>query len=503
MPLVIISCSSRSLRKELAESLSRKLGHPCLSREELTDQATDEGIPMGKLEMSVMKGSYPTDRLARLKERYLAFIIKSICERARSGNLVYHGRGAHLLLPNVSHIFRVRLVPHMEHWIQNKMLRFHMDRNRAEQYVRQVSDDTTRWVRFVHERDVDDPKLYDLILNLENMSLSSATMAICSMAELPDFRPTPVSLRTMEDYFLGAQARLKLALDERTAEADLTVSANDGVLTVTYMPRQSRVAEFIPDVLAGIKGVKEFLVTMADTNILWIQETFDSRSEMFGQLNQVAQRWEAAVELLRFIASDDVRAVGVEEASPILPASLPVRGKFNGGIEDDIPAPPSVDDGGLGQTVEELIRHGRSGGSRILRGNFRDLASAISRNVNYSLVVLGDLFLSKSKAAQLRMIRDLKIFLGEKIHVPVISVEELREKYLFGYRQLLKLLLYLAVVLIVYWAVFVHQEPVLLFLQKHKGWNFLSTVAIGLFAPLVAYLLGTAVHLFLKMIKFD
>jgi hypothetical protein len=162
-----------------------------------------------------------------------------------------------------------------------------------------------------------------------------------------------------------------------------------------------------------------------------------------------------------------------------------------------------VDDGGLGQTVEELIRHGRSGGSRILRGNFRDLASAISRNVNYSLVVLGDLFLSKSKAAQVRMIRDLKIFLGERIHVPVISMEELREKYLFGYRQLLKLLLYLAVVLMVYWAVFVHQEPVLLFLQKYKGWNFLSTVAIGLFVPLFAYLLGTAVHLFLKMIKFD
>ncbi len=272
MPLIIISCSSRSLRKELAASLSRKMGYPCLSREELTDQATDEGIPMGKLEMAVMRGSYPTDRLARLKERYLAFVTKSICEKSQSGNLIYHGRGAHLLLPNISHIFRVRLVPHMEYWIQNKMLRFRMDRNRAEQYVQQVSGDITKWVRFVHGRDVDDPKLYDLILNLENMSLPSATMAICSLAELPDFRPTPVSLKTMENYYLAAQARLKLSLDKRTAEAELTVSANDGILTVTYMPRQSQVAEFIPDVLAGIKGVKEFLVTMANTNILWIQE---------------------------------------------------------------------------------------------------------------------------------------------------------------------------------------------------------------------------------------
>lgn len=503
MPLIIISCASRSLRKELAENLSRKLGYPSLSREELTDQATDMGIPMGKLEMAVMKGSYPTDRLGRLKDRYLAFITQSISEKAQSGNLIYHGRGAHLLLPNVSHIFRIRLVPHMEQWIQNKMLRFRMDRNRAEQYVRQVTEDTTKWVRFVHGRNVDDPRLYDLILNMENMSLTSATMSICCMAELPDFRPSPVSLQMMEDHSLAAQARLRLAMDERTADADLTVSANNGILTVTYMPRQSRVAPFIPEVLAGIRRAKEFLVTMASTNILWIQETYDSRSQMFGQLNQVAQRWGAAVELLRYIASDGVRAAEEEEVSPMPPAHLPRKGKYNGGIEDDVPVPLAADDGGLSQTAEELIHHGRSAGSRTLKGNFRELVSAISLNANYSLVVLGDLFLSKPRAAQLRMIRDLKIFLGEQVHAPVISAEELRGKYLFGYRHLLKLLSSLAVVLAIYWAVFTHQEPILLFLQNYKGWNFLSVIAVGVLAPLVAYLLGTAVHLFLTMIKFD
>jgi len=206
---------------------------------------------------------------------------------------------------------------------------------------------------------------------------------------------------------------------------------------------------------------------------------------------------------LRFIGSDEVRAGGVEEGSPILPASLPRKEEFNGGIEDDVPDPPPIDDGGLSQTVEELIRHGRSGGSRSLKGNFRDLASAISRNVNYSLVVLGDLFLSKSKAAQVRTIRDLKIFLGERVHVPVISVEELRGKYLFGFKQFIQLLAFLAIVLCIYGAVFTQQAPILLFLQRYKGWSLLSVIAVGLFSPLVAYLLGTVVHLFLKMVKFD
>jgi len=101
------------------------------------------------------------------------------------------------------------------------------------------------------------------------------------------------------------------------------------------------------------------------------------------------------------------------------------------------------------------------------------------------------------------MIRDLKIFLGERVHIPVISAEELRAKYLFGYKQFIQLLAFLAIVLVIYGSVFIQQEPILLFLQRYKGWNLLSVIAVGVFAPLMAYLLGTVFHLFLKMIKFD
>lgn len=101
------------------------------------------------------------------------------------------------------------------------------------------------------------------------------------------------------------------------------------------------------------------------------------------------------------------------------------------------------------------------------------------------------------------MIRDLKILLGERIRVQVISSDELQEKYLFGHKQLVKFLTFLTVVAGIYVAVFTNQGPILIFIQKYKGWNLLSPIAIGLFTPLLAYLYGTVAHLFLKMIKFD
>jgi hypothetical protein len=502
MALIIISSTSSALRKEVSENLARKLGFACLSREELVDQATAAGIPVGKLEMSVIKSPAQTERQARLKERYLAFITSGLCDRAAGGDLVYHGRGGHLLLPNISHIFRVHLVPNQENEVHTKMQQLRLDHPKAEKYIQQVNQDIEQWVHLIHGQEIHDPKQYDLILNLENMSVANAGSALCTMAELPDFRPTPASLKAMGDYCLAARARLKLALDERTADADFTISANDGVVTVTYMPRQSQRSPFITEVLADLPGITEVLATMADSNVLWIQERFDPRSENFAQINQVAQRWGAAIELLRYIPSEEIGLEPSEEA-PTGPSTGFQKKEYTGGIEDDLPETPSVEDGGLGQTQDELVRQGRSGGSRLLQGNFQTLSSAISRNINYSLVVVGDLFLTKSKAAQTRMLRDLKVFLGERVRIPVISSDELQEKYFFGGRQVIQFFVFIALCAGIFWGVFSHQERIIDFLQAYKGVKLVAVVAVGLFAPLFAYLYGTVAHLFLKMIKFD
>jgi hypothetical protein len=503
MAIVIISSTSAALRKEVAENLAGKLGYPCLGREELVDQATEAGIPVGKLEMSVIKSPAQSEGLARLKERYLAFITAGICERAGEGSLVYHGRGGHLLLPNVSHVFRVRLVPNREYQIQTDMLKLRMDRPKAEKYEQQVNADIERWVHVIHSQDMDDPKQYDMVLNLENMGIANTGAALCAMVELPDFRPSPASLAVMGNYCLAARARMTLALDERTSGADLTVSANEGVLTVTYMPRQAQVAQSIPEVLAGLAGVKEVLATMAETNILWIQEAFNPKSETFTQINQIAQRWGAAIELLRFIPSDEMVVEEEGEGAPVISPLPKEKAPYTGGIEEDTPEAPVIEDGGLNPTLDELIRQGRSGGGHLLQGSFPSLSKTISRNVNYSLVVIGDLFLTRSKAVQTRMLRDLKVFLGEHIRIPVISVDELQKKYFLGGKQLVKFFVFILMVLGIYWGLFTNQETILSFLQQYKGSKLLAVIAVGLIAPVFAYLYGTIAHVILKLIKLD
>ena len=103
MAVVVISSVDEQARRELAECLARKLGCECISREQMIERATEAGIPLGKLEMAVLKGSVSWERLARDKVRYLAFITREVCERAMKGNVVYHGRSSHMFFQGIPH----------------------------------------------------------------------------------------------------------------------------------------------------------------------------------------------------------------------------------------------------------------------------------------------------------------------------------------------------------------------------------------------------------------
>ena len=64
MQVICLSRGTHSGGRELAEQLARKLDYACLSREELNDAATNEGIPVGRLEMAMVRPGIFSERLA-------------------------------------------------------------------------------------------------------------------------------------------------------------------------------------------------------------------------------------------------------------------------------------------------------------------------------------------------------------------------------------------------------------------------------------------------------
>ena len=57
----------------------------------------------------MIKSPGSSEKLARERNLYLAFLTAALCDAAGQGNMIYTGRAGHLLLPGVSHRLRVGL----------------------------------------------------------------------------------------------------------------------------------------------------------------------------------------------------------------------------------------------------------------------------------------------------------------------------------------------------------------------------------------------------------
>ena len=508
MQIVCVSRGSYSNGRAFAERLATKLGCACLGREELLDQAATAGIAAGKLEMACLKPRGLNERMMLEREHFQAFATQQLVERALDGPLVYHGRTGHLLLQGVSHVLRLRVVADMETRIKSVEERLGLERDKARRYIEQVEDDRRRWVRTFYNLDWDASTGYDFIVNLEHTSAENTAAAFCAVVQLPEFRETPAARRTLEDLLLAARCRVALAKDDRTYKASFRVQATNGVVSVTYQPQHAAVAEAISRVLEPVPGISRLLCTVASTRILWIQERFDVKGESFAEVMQLAGRWDAAVELLRIKATD---APAIIERAPQGTDSVRFSERAStGGIEDDVeeeeskaaPEANGQDTSGMEETFTELVQAGRAGGRTTVLGNPGDVLAAIDRTTSYSLVVVGDAFLDKGKAARIRLTRELGRTLNDHLKVPVIQAEELREEYLFGPKQMIYLLMMLAFTFGVYYLVFANQETVLEILTR-KDLRIAATAGVTALVPIVAYVYGNAAHYLLKLIKME
>jgi hypothetical protein len=175
-----------------------------------------------------------------------------------------------------------------------------------------------------------------------------------------------------------------------------------------------------------------------------------------------------------------------------------------GGIEDDREEPEEVPDNGLATTAERLIGAGRFGGSGSATGQMETVVTSLKSGPQYSLVVIGEMFLSKPSSVKTRLTRDAASFLRERVNIPVIIGDELQGQFLPGKRHLIGIASSLLGSAILFGLVFTHQEQVMDFLAgpAWKKWRILAVLGVALVVPLMAYLYGRATGLILKLLKF-
>jgi cytidylate kinase len=258
MSIIAISRGTFSGGEALAKGVAERLGYQCLSREtNLEAAAKHYKIPTEQLAAAMAKRPSFLERVIGERAAYLTFVRATLCEQARGDKLVYHGYLGQLLLPGISHVIAVRAIADLEFRIQAAMQLQNLGHKDALTSVEKVDKERREWTRFLFGVDWDDSHLYDIVLNLSRMSLATACETVAQLTERDEFKPTAASVKALENLTLQSRVSAALAMDFRTRDANLQVTADEGIVTITGTTRWPEVMGAVPSVVRQVDGVKE------------------------------------------------------------------------------------------------------------------------------------------------------------------------------------------------------------------------------------------------------
>jgi hypothetical protein len=112
----------------------------------------------------------------------------TVLRLAQMGNVILVGRGASAITGKLRNAFHVRLVGSLENrlkWVQRE---HDLDEKSALQFVRKGDEGRKRYLKDHFDKDIDDPLLYHLIVNMDLVRHDEAARLIGS-AVIERFRP--------------------------------------------------------------------------------------------------------------------------------------------------------------------------------------------------------------------------------------------------------------------------------------------------------------------------
>jgi cytidylate kinase len=275
MPIITISRGTRSGGEALANSLADKLGIPAISREILRDASLQFGVSEAALNQQLEKTKGLVHGPSPERTLYMAAIQSVLAERAEHGSFVYHGHAGHFLLKGIPQILTVRIIAPLKYRAQNLMKLRNISFQEASKMIERMDENRIKWTRFLYNVDWRDPALYHLVINLEHMSLDTASEIIISTLRQPEFKDTPETQKMVKDFALAARVKVRLATHDRTKGLELEVGAKDGMIRVTgsfltsgiFARGKHTIKDDLRQVAKEVNGVKEVEIVVKEVAV--------------------------------------------------------------------------------------------------------------------------------------------------------------------------------------------------------------------------------------------
>lgn len=256
MPIVTISSPSQKKRRIIAERIAERLGHDCISREILLEASEQYNVPEIKLAKAIHDSPTIFERLSHGKERYVAFFKASLLNNLKNGSIIYHGIVGHFFVQDIPHMLKIRILDSMGNRIQEEMERENVPENVARKRVTQEDRERYNWCSALYKMDTRDPELYNLVINLEHISIDDCVDLICNILEKEYFKETAEAEKALKNLALTATVKAAIA----PKYLDATVTSYEGNVTIRMEPPVAQIKKKERDIRAlicNVDGIKK------------------------------------------------------------------------------------------------------------------------------------------------------------------------------------------------------------------------------------------------------
>ena len=256
MYLITFSEKMGSNGSEIARKVADQLGYNFYDTEAIENAAQEMGFLQDVKEIDEKVPSLFERLFSHKPEIHLDRLNSVIYELASLGNAIFLGRGSYILLRTFKCALHIRVTASLEKRIQN-LLEEGFHREVAIKAIHRSDHERGSFVKFAFRVDWESPDLYDLVLNMDNLTVDLAADIVLHTARSEEIKARSLdAMKSLE--MMGLARRIEAVL----IEADFpSTSVSFSVLekgkiqltgTVSEQSKKIRAEE----ILMEVKGIK-------------------------------------------------------------------------------------------------------------------------------------------------------------------------------------------------------------------------------------------------------
>ncbi len=258
MAIITISRGTFGGGKAVAETLADQLGCACISREMIIqDAANTFDTPKTDLRNSILEPPGLLGLTGGHNAGNIRLVRAALMDRAQNGPMVYHGYGGHLLLKNIPGLLRVRVIAGMDYRMAHVMDQEKISQDEALDLIRANDKARAAWSKNIWGKQWNDPSLFDLVVNLDRISVKGAVNLIAGTGNLPEFTMDKQGEQKFKNQLVISRIWAGLVENKPTRSVRIKIEAHDGHITLTGNVGSIKLKDAVISITASIAGVQK------------------------------------------------------------------------------------------------------------------------------------------------------------------------------------------------------------------------------------------------------